>query len=177
MNQRSKKSSGDTISPIELKALSRQFRTFPMPKLLDFADALNRMIEIELRNNGQTRIQAIALHFLVYNGGSMLSTELSRMMFRPNHNMTKLLDDLEKRGFVTREYIKGDRRVLMVKLSRAGFNLAKRNLERGKIQAKELLFDVDALEQEILEDLVMKMRTNIVRFIDKNAGGTSVPNR
>jgi len=55
--------------------------------------------------------------------GGIRQVEVSKHLIVTPSNMTKMIDKLEKEGFVTRSDLKGDRRVNIVKITKKGLDL------------------------------------------------------
>jgi DNA-binding MarR family transcriptional regulator len=53
-------------------------------------------------------------------------SEISERMIRRDPDVTKLLDRLEDRGFVTRERLRTDRRIVVARITGAGLSLLKK---------------------------------------------------
>jgi DNA-binding MarR family transcriptional regulator len=53
-------------------------------------------------------------------------SEISERMIRRDPDVTKLLDRLEDRGFVTRERLQTDRRIVVARITGAGLSLLKK---------------------------------------------------
>src|ERR1700722_3480306 len=97
---------------------------------------------------GQFGVLEALLHL-----GPLCQHELSEKLLRTGGNVTYVINHLEKRGWVRRERVKGDRRKLLVRLTAAGKKVVKDALP-GHVQAivgefSRLKFD----EQEMLRRL------------------------
>jgi DNA-binding MarR family transcriptional regulator len=62
----------------------------------------------------------------IYQNGSLPLGELSKRMYLHPSTLTAAVDRLEKKGYVLRNRIEKDRRVINVQLTRKGSTLAKR---------------------------------------------------
>lgn len=76
------------------------------------------------RHFGLTVPQSGALRVLARNG-RLSSVELSRKLFVTPSNITGIIDRLEKKGFVKRVQKKGDRRIMLISLTRKGIEVSK----------------------------------------------------
>ncbi len=76
------------------------------------------------RHFGLTVPQSGALRVLVRHG-RLSSVELSRKLFVTPSNITGIIDRLEKKGFVKRVQKKGDRRIMLISLTRKGIEVSK----------------------------------------------------
>jgi MarR family 2-MHQ and catechol resistance regulon transcriptional repressor len=93
----------------------------------------------------------------IYHLGHMTQSEISGKVLKSGSNMTTVIDNLERDGFVRRERNTNDRRVIHVHLTEAG---------RGKIEAVlpghiaalvEEFKVLTASEQETLGELCKKL--------------------
>lgn len=91
--------------------LARQLLEVTHPK--DKRPPLNNMQK-------QERMQDMTLRFLRENGGSAIPKDLTEFFDVSSARVTKLLGDLEDRGFVIREGDPADRRRVTVRLTPAG---------------------------------------------------------
>lgn len=101
------------------------------------------------RQYGLTGQQSQILR-LLFNGGSMSSADLSRLMYVTPSNITGIIDRLEKKGLVERTRKEGDRRVALINLTDAG---------------KKLSGDLpDPIEKRLINELI-DLDTDQVQFI------------
>ncbi|MFY9560595.1 MAG: MarR family transcriptional regulator [Terriglobales bacterium] len=94
--------------------------------LLRTADALQSRVETKLKDFGLTSTQYNALRILRGAGpDGVPCTEMGERMITRDPDITRLLDRLQKRGFVERSRGKQDRRVIYGKITAAGLKLLR----------------------------------------------------
>jgi len=120
------------------------------------ADSLSNRLEPPLEKSGMT-IGQFAVLDVLYHLGPMRQVEIADRVLRSKGNITLVIDNLEKLGFVKREREKEDRRCTTVSLTAEG---------RRKIASvfpdhlKRLVEEMSALtaaEQESLRVLCRKL--------------------
>ena len=91
------------------------------------ADKLALQAEQLLKSNGLTGAQYNVLRILrgAEPKGATCS-QIAERMINHDPDITRLLDRMETRGFITRDRIKEDRRVVMVRITAAGLELVSR---------------------------------------------------
>jgi len=120
--------------------------------LLRTAGALETDVEAKLNEFGLTGTQYNALRILRGAGAEGLPcSEIGERMITRDPDITRLLNRLEKRGFVTRARGKADRRVIYGKITTAGLKLLRQMDEPIEKYGKEILKHVG---QEKLAQLV-----------------------
>ena len=93
----------------------------------------------------------------LYHLGHMTQGEVSAKVLKSGSNMTTVIDNLERHGFVRRERDENDRRVIHVHLTEAGTGKVEAVLP-GHIAALVDEFNVlSASEQEALGELCKKL--------------------
>ena len=91
-------------------------------KLMRATDSITSRINKNLSSVKLTLSQFAVLEAL-YHLGSLHQTEIGQKLLRSSGNITMVIDNLEKRGYVKRERGKEDRRFMMVRLTDVGFEL------------------------------------------------------
>jgi DNA-binding MarR family transcriptional regulator len=88
-------------------------------------DILDNYVTNELGEHAVSRTGQNILHILVMNGGSMIATEISKQAWRSKFSITKVIDTLEKNGYVIRDNpdSEGDRRKKMISITEKGLEL------------------------------------------------------
>lgn len=81
------------------------------------AKEMNRHFGLTVPQSGAVRV--LARH------GRLSSVELSRKLFVTPSNITGIIDRLEKKGLVKRVQKKGDRRIMLISLTRKGAEVGK----------------------------------------------------
>lgn len=86
------------------------------------------------------------LNLLRLSAGGLTQIELSRELLMHRSNLTGLVDQLERRGLVTRRQVAGDRRANRVELTAAGRKLVHRILPEYHRGAEAVLADLGVPE-------------------------------
>lgn len=127
--------------------------------VLRAADKLGQDAEALMKSFGLTGAQYNVLRIL--RGGEtcgLACKEIGDRMISHDPDMTRLLDRLEKRGWITRERQKEDRRVVKTKITAEGLSLLKKMDEPVENLHKEQFRRVPAkqLRQlcELLEEIL-----------------------
>lgn len=95
--------------------------------VLKTADHLSQQAEQFLKSHGLTGTQYNVLRILRGAGADGLPCRcISERMISHDPDMTRLLDRMEKREFITRERQQDDRRVVKARISQAGLDLLKK---------------------------------------------------
>jgi DNA-binding MarR family transcriptional regulator len=108
-------------------------RPAPLPEedlfvsLQHAADKLLQGVELLLKSHGLSPAQYNVLRILRGAGPAGLSCrDISLRMVTRDPDMTRLLDRLDKLGFISRERAKNDRRVVTTRITPRALNLLKR---------------------------------------------------
>lgn len=125
-------------------------------KLTRCTDSL--MARIAERNTiGDLTFSQFAVLEALYHLGPMTAGEASQKILKSGSNLTTVIDNLERDGFVRRERDTNDRRVINVHLTEAGANKIEAVLP-GHVAALVDEFSVlSAKEQETLGELCRKL--------------------
>lgn len=133
--------------------------------LAAFADTVNRFIDIIFRKDKANRLRLGTMNTLVVRGGSLMPTQLARLVFRSKHSMTRVIDSLEKDGFVVRDRSGKDRRTIHIRITSAGLDFVIQALNSGEPLTQEAMSSLDNNELKILVDLVRKLRRAMIKKI------------
>ncbi len=91
------------------------------------ADALGQQAEQLLKGNGLTGAQYNVLRILRgAEPDGLACSDIADRMISHDPDMTRLLDRMEKRSFITRQRQKDDRRVVKARITSAGLDLLRR---------------------------------------------------
>ncbi len=141
--------------------------------LMRTADALQTSVEAELKEFGLTGTQYNALRILRGAGAEGLPcSEIGERMITRDPDITRLLNRLEKRGFVVRARVKQDRRVIQGKITAAGQRLLREMDEPVEKHNREMLKHVGTQKLGQLIDLL-----ELVRSGDFTAEAQSSPRK
>ena len=136
------------------RAEMRTLNTFI--KLTRCTDSL--LARIAGRNTiGDLTFSQFAVLEALYHLGPMSAGEVSQKILKSGSNLTTVIDNLERDGFVRRERDANDRRVIHVHLTEVGANKLEAVLP-GHVEALVEEFSVlSAKEQETLGELCKKL--------------------
>ena len=93
----------------------------------------------------------------LYHLGSMTQGEISQKLLKSNSNITTVMDNLERDGFVRRERDETDRRVIYVHLTKAGTGKIEAVLPNHVGALVEIFGALSPSEQETLGELCKKL--------------------
>lgn len=122
----------------------------------EIADSFNEML-IPL---GTTRVQWIALYHL-YKFGAMSQIELGEKMNIKGSSVVKLVDRLQKEGYVKREKNLKDRRSVNLILTEEGREFIEKLMPEGEKMSKLISKGLTDEEIEIFTKVLEKMLINI----------------
>ena len=91
-------------------------------KLMRAGESITARIHKHMASAGLTLSQFAVLEAL-YHLGPLFQREIGQKLLRSSGNITMVIDNLEKRGYVERERKKEDRRFMRVRLTDEGFAL------------------------------------------------------
>jgi MarR family transcriptional regulator for hemolysin len=112
---------------------------------------LRQAVDAEMRLIGLTEATWRPLIYLRSLGDGVRQKELATAMSIEGPSLVRLLDSLERRGFIERREDENDRRARGIHLTRAGRDLAVRAARIGNGLQKRLLESVPAADLEICE--------------------------
>ena len=126
----------------DIKSQANELRVDTLLSFLSTSDIISKFVDIESREHPITRAGFNVLHLLILHNTVMMPTEISKRTFRSKHAVTKILDTLEKQGFVKRMSVssESDRRVRNVTITRKGINLVKKATTMSRGRSSKLLF-------------------------------------
>ena len=140
----------------EIREEAAHLRILTFLSFVQTADLVNRYLEIELARYPVGRTGFSVLHNLILHGGTMIPTSLSERVFRSKHAVTRVVDKLEKLGFVKRGNICSDRRFRKVSITKEGLKFIKESQQAGQQRLGHLL--MDPLDQQQIETLHVMMK-------------------
>ena len=149
-----------------VESVSKQIQNAELLRPMQFADLIIRYINIALGKSDLSRLQGITLHNLVLSGGTTTPTELSKMMYRSKHGLTKIVDDLEKKGQVIRKHSLKDRRSINISITSNGIDSVKRDLDEGKVWLEKAMDCLNDDERTSFTNISERVYTNIKTIID-----------
>jgi DNA-binding MarR family transcriptional regulator len=133
--------------------------------LFSTAEIFSRFVEIETSKRLLNPTLFAILHTLILRGGSLPPTEISQMIFRSKHAVTRAVDNLEKSGLVKRQLSKDDRRVRQVFITQKGLDFIKANTnETRKLDDSAMsCLSIDQAEQ--LKGILSVVRKHLLSLM------------
>jgi MarR family transcriptional regulator, 2-MHQ and catechol-resistance regulon repressor len=120
----------------------------------------NKKSTESIRAFGLTQPQFAVVEVLGHLGPLKVG-EICNKMLASGGNMTLVLDNVEKLGFVERTHSKEDRRAILVQLTVKGKQLFDEVFVEHAEQITEYMSVLSADEQKILGDLLKKLGINV----------------
>jgi len=150
----------------EIREQAAQLRVLTFLSFIYTADVINRYLDIEVARYPVGRTGFSVLHNLVLHGGTMTPTKLSERIFRSKHAVTRVVDKLEKLGFVKRGGIGSDRRVRKVSITKEGLTYVKESQAAGQQRlGHTLLHPLDQQQTESLHAMMKLIREHVLKLI------------
>lgn len=128
--------------------LARAFSTF------------NKKTAENIRNYGLTQPQFAVIEALGHLGPLKVG-EICKKMLVTGGNMTLVLDNIEKLGYIERIHSKDDRRAIIVQLTKSGKELFDKIFYSHAEYVAQLMSVLTQEEQKILGDLLKKLGTSL----------------
>jgi len=125
-------------------------------KLTRAAEAVNTTVNLHLKAYDLTTSQFGVLDAL-YHLGAMHTGQLGEKILKSSGNMTLVVDNLEKRGLVSRQRKPDDRRCIEIHLTTSGRELIEQIMPRHVRRVVIALNVLSPLEQRQLADLSRKL--------------------
>ncbi len=149
--------------PTHYKGSAREARALDtFIKLTRAMETLGGELQRHLASHEITPPQLSVLEALLHLG-PMSQGELGRKLLRSNPNMTALLDNLERNGWIERTRSPEDRRVVVVSLSREGKRVIEKVFPAHAAHIAALMGVLSAEEQEQLGALCKKLGLSLSR--------------
>jgi DNA-binding MarR family transcriptional regulator len=168
MNMPEKKNvSHNYPTPEEFKKVAAQIGELNFWLCVTFADTINRYLEITMKKDDISPLHVLAMYHLVRSGGSLTPTQLAEAMFRSKHSVTKIMDNLEKEGFIIRDFSSQDRRVTVIRVTEAGLEYVKKNQHKGEIRAKQVMDCMNEADQKTLAALTGRLNDRMTDILEK----------
>jgi DNA-binding MarR family transcriptional regulator len=140
-------------------------------------DIIDNYVNTYLSDEDVSRAGNNILHILVMNGGSMTATEISKQVWRSTYAVVRVIDTLERGGFVVRVAPNqgSDRRKKIISITEKGLDVAE-NLT--KISDGLLCYQVlEGLTKEQIDDFYQtleKIRKHVFYLLDNNSSNSYV---
>ena len=150
----------------EIREQAAQLRVLTFLSFIYTAEVVSRYLDIEVARYPVGRTGFSVLHNLVLHGGTMTPTSLSERIFRSKHAITRVVDKLEKLGFVKRDAIGRDRRVRKVSITKEGLAFVKESQAAGQQRIGHvLLHPLDQKQIEALGVMMKQIREHVLKLI------------
>ncbi|HEX9739654.1 MAG TPA: MarR family transcriptional regulator [Ignavibacteriaceae bacterium] len=125
-------------------------------KLTRAADSVRGRISSVINTGEITESQFYVLDSL-YHSGPLTQKDIGEKVFRSGGNITLVIDNLEKQGYVKRVRGKEDRRYFTIHLTRAGKNLMDKIFPGFVKAVKEEMNVLGDMEHKRLQELCKKV--------------------
>ncbi|MDF2529276.1 MAG: hypothetical protein K0Q57_156 [Gammaproteobacteria bacterium] len=117
-----------------------------------------QLLDKKLHSLGLTRHEWLTLLLLKINKGSLSQSDIRAYTGIEDSYLTKVLDKLEKKHFITRKINLNDRRSRLVKLAKASKQLTEEVLNSAMQSNETLLTELNARERRQLFQLLNKIQ-------------------
>lgn len=121
---------------------------------------IDAKVSESFREFGLTPTQFGVLDVLFAKGGAMKIGELIDSMLATSGNMTVVIKNMEKNGWVTRTICPTDKRAYLVTLTEAGRDLIQKALPAHIVAVEETFSVLTEEEQEQLIELLKKFKNS-----------------
>jgi len=125
-------------------------------KLMRAVESTTTRIHKHLASAGLTLSQFAVLEAL-YHLGPLYQREIGQKLLRSSGNITMVIDNLEKRGYVKRERKKEDRRFMLVRLADDGLELIRKVFPAHAAVIASEMSVLSESEQDTLAQLCRKL--------------------
>jgi MarR family transcriptional regulator for hemolysin len=131
--------------------------------LMDVSRLMRTVYDRRVRGMGLTRSQWWVLNFLFRHPGAT-QTELAAVLEIERPTLGRLLDRLEKKGWVRRVHDERDRRAWRVHLTKAAEPAMRKLRTRAAQLRKDALAGLSAAERERFVDTLLAIKANLSRM-------------
>jgi DNA-binding MarR family transcriptional regulator len=155
----------------EIRSQARELRVDTLLSFLYTSEIIDKYLDLEIGDQPITRAGFIVLHHLILNNATMIPTDISTKTFRSKHAVTKVIDTLEKQGFVKRTASESgaDRRIRRVAITRKGLNLVKKATTGSRERMSQVIFrSLDKTQVEEFNRVLKQLRKDTLDLIDKS---------
>ncbi len=112
------------------------------------------------RKNSLSTIKFMVLQILSVNGGTMRPSEIAEWTSRERHNITTLVDRLERDELVRTERSDKDRRFINVVLTDKGRSVLTETVPTAREVVNQTMFSISESDVALLERLLKVLRQN-----------------
>jgi len=121
------------------------------------------------RKNSLSTIKFMVLQILSANGGTMTPSEIAEWVSRERHNITTLVDRLERDELVRTERSDKDRRSKNVMLTDKGRLVLTENVPTAREIINQTMFSMSESDVALLERLSKTLRKNAYDGLERGA--------
>ncbi len=137
----------------------RVLRTFIL--FVQAADTIMKYANTHLyRKEKLSVIKVIVLRVLAANGGTMTPSEIAEWTFRERHNITTLIDRLQRDGLVRVERNIKDKRFVNVSLTATGRKVLKQAMPVAREIVNQVMSSISEGDAVPLEESLKVLRQN-----------------
>ncbi len=112
------------------------------------------------RENSLSTIKYMVLQILAFNGGTMTPSKIAEWTFRERHNITTLLNRLERDELIKTERNEKDRRSVNVTLTDKGQTALNQATPTARGIINQVMKSISESDAAVLEQLVKTLRQN-----------------
>jgi len=124
--------------------------------LIRATDSVVSKASEQLKGAGMTLGQFAVLEAL-HHLGPLCQHELGKKLLRSGGNVTLVVDNLEKRGWVRRERQKNDRRMIQIHLTPKGARVIGKVFPEHAVAVAKIMGELTEVEQEELRRIAAKL--------------------
>ncbi len=112
------------------------------------------------RENSLSTIKYMVLQILASNGGTMTPSEIAEWTFRERHNITTLLNRLERDELIKTDRNEKDRRFVNVTITDKGRTALSQATRTARDIINQVMQSISESDAAVLEQLVKTLRQN-----------------
>lgn len=134
------------------------------------ADLINRYSGLFIGKHKVSNTGYKVLNTIIRNGGGMIPSEISKIVNRSKHSVSKVVYTLENHGWVEIVPVDGDRRKKEVRITPLGLSVAKGGTIYSRVQvSEEVLSVLNKKEKKEMYDMLKRVRENIMKLISEKS--------
>jgi MarR family 2-MHQ and catechol resistance regulon transcriptional repressor len=134
-------------------------------KLMRCSNSVMAVLRKELQKEGLTISQLGVLEAL-FHLGPMCQNELGQKLLKTGGNITTVIDNLEKSGYIVRKKVKSDRRSYEIHLTDSGKDKISEYFPAHIKKIKQVMSVLDLTEQKALETILKKLGLGVIKRTD-----------
>ena len=139
--------------------------------LISTSNIVAKYAESQLLREGITPTQHAVLNTLITAGRPLKLTDLSRRLFRSKDSLTTVIDHMERDGLVQRQPVPDDRRAINIATTDKGRTLLEGSIQKSRELVYRSMACLDAAELATLNELLQKIRNNMVDDVPGDTRG------